>query len=510
MEQPATKKRRSFPSAYTVIIIVLIMVQALTFFIPSGKYSTLSYDSDKDQFAITDARDKTVMAPATQQTLDKYDINIKVEKFRDGTIYRPAAIPNSYQQIKKPARGVTGTITQFLRSQVQGITESVDIMIFILILGGVIGIVNATGAMDAGMMRLSEKLKGKQKWLIVIVTTLIAIGGTTFGLAEETIAFYPILIPIFLLAGYDTLTAVATIYLGTAIGTMSSTINPFSTVIASNAAGISFTDGMPLRILMWIAAVGISILYTIRYAEKVRLNPAASLVADQAESDRKRFLGEQDREKATDFTKRQKFSLIVFALGFVVMIYGVQQLGWYFTEIAVFLAVTYVLAVVSGLGEKKFIDSFLTGAADLLGVALIVGLARSVGIVMENSFISDTIMNFFSNAISGMNNVIFIWFMFLVYVILGFFIQSSSGLAVLSMPIMAPLADVVGIDRALIVDAYNWGQGLIGLVAPTGLILVSLSVVNVGFDKWIKFVTKLLITIIILILAFLAIGVLLS
>ena len=121
------------------------------------------------------------------------------------------------------------------------------------------------------------------------MTTLIAIGGTTFGLAEETIAFYPILIPIFLLAGYDTLTAVATIYLGTAIGTMSSTINPFSTVIASNAAGISFTDGMPLRILMWVTAISISILYTIRYAEKVRLNPAASLVADQAESDRERF-----------------------------------------------------------------------------------------------------------------------------------------------------------------------------------------------------------------------------
>lgn len=511
MEQSDKKKRRSFPSAYTVIIIVLIMVQALTFFIPSGKYSTLTYDSGKDQFAITNAQDKTVMEPATQKTLDKYDIHIKVDKFRDGTIYRPAAIPNSYEQIKKPKRGITGTITQFLRSQVQGITESVDIMIFILILGGVIGIVNATGAMDAGMTRLSEKLKGKQKWLIVIVTTLIAIGGTTFGLAEETIAFYPVLIPIFLLAGYDTLTAVATIYLGTAIGTMSSTINPFSTVIASNAAGISFTDGMPLRIFMWIAAVGISILYTIRYAEKVRLNPAASLVAEQAESDRERFLGGQDREKNADFTRRQKFSLIVFALGFVVMIYGVQQLGWYFTEIAVvFLAVTYVLAFVSGLGEKKFIDSFVTGAADLLGVALIVGLARSVGIVMENSFISDTIMNFFSNAISGMNNVIFIWFMFLVYIILGFFIQSSSGLAVLSMPIMAPLADVVGIDRALIVDAYNWGQGLIGLIAPTGLILVSLSVVNVGFDKWIKFVTKLLITIIVLILAFLAIGVLIS
>ncbi|WP_164506090.1 YfcC family protein [Companilactobacillus insicii] len=504
------KKKHAFPSAYTVIVIVLIAVQALTFFIPSCKYSTLEYSSESNAFVITNPKGKTKEEPATKKTLDKYKINIKLSKFKDGTIYRPAAIPNSYEGIKKPKRGVFGTINQFLTAQVQGIVDSVDIIVFILILGGVIGIVNATGAMDAGMKRLSEILNGKQKWLIIIVMSLIALGGTTFGLAEETIAFYPILIPIFLLAGYDTLTAIATVYLGTAIGTMSSTINPFSTVIASNAAGITFTDGMPLRVLMWVAAVGISIIYTIRYGEKVRKDPSNSLVADQMESDRKQFLDEEMTEEKV-FTLRQKLSLIVFALGFVVMIWGVQQLGWYFTEIAVvFLAVTYVLIFVAGLGEKKFVQSFVSGAGDLLGVALTVGLARSVGIVMENSYVSDTIMNYFSNQISGMNNILFICVLFFVYIILGFFIQSSSGLAVLSMPIMAPLADVVGIDRALIIDAYNWGQGLIGLIAPTGLILVSLSMVNIGFDKWIKFVMKLLVTIVILILIFLSVGVLIS
>lgn len=509
MEEIPQKKKRSFPSAYTVIIIVLIMVQALTFFIPSGKYSTLMYDGEGDEFVITEPSGEEVTEPATQATLDGYDIKMDVEKFRDGTIYRPAAIPGSYEEIEKPARGVTGTIYQFLSAQVQGIADSIDIIIFILILGGVIGIVNATGAMNAGMMRLSDKLKNKQKWLIVIVLTLIALGGTTFGLAEETIAFYPILIPIFLLAGYDTLTAVATIYLGTAIGTMASTVNPFSTVIASNAAGISFTEGIGLRVAMWIAAVGLAIVYTIRYAEKVRLNPEKSLVADTAGEDRTHFLGDLDLEEHSLFSGRQKLTLITFVMGFVVMIWGVQQLGWYFTEIAVvFLGVTYILAFVAGLGEKKFINSFVAGAADLLGVALTVGIARSVGIVMENSFVSDTIMNFFSNKISGMSSVLFICVLFFVYIILGFFIQSSSGLAVLSMPIMAPLADVVGIDRAMIIDAYNWGQGIISLVAPTGLILVSLAMVNIGFDKWMKFVTKLLAMTVVLILVFLIIGVL--
>lgn len=264
-----------------------------------------------------------------------------------------------------------------------------------------------------------------------------------------------------------------------------------------------------MRVLMWIVSVGISIAYTIHYAEKVRKDPSKSLVADQADSDKEKFLGDMDLTTESDFTMRQKLSLIIFALGFVVMIYGVQQLGWYFTEIAVvFLAVAYILIFTAGLKEAKFVDSFVSGAGDLLGVALTVGLARSVGIVMEKSFVSDTIMNYFSNQISGMNSVLFICVLFFVYIILGFFIQSSSGLAVLSMPIMAPLADVVGIDRSMIINAYNWGQGLIGLVAPTGLILVSLAMVNVGFDKWMKFVTKLLIMMIVLILVFLSVGVL--
>lgn len=499
-------KKISFPSPYTVIVIVLIFVQFLTFFIPSGKYSTLEYDSEHNQFRITNAQNKVNIEPATQKTLDKYNIHLNVKNFSDGTIYRPMAIPNSYEKIKKEKQGVIGTVIQFLKSQIQGITDSVDIIIFILVLGGVIGVINATGAMNTGMMRLSEKLKGKQKWLIVVVMSLIAIGGTTFGLAEETIAFYPILIPIFLMAGYDTLTVVATIYLGSSIGTMFSTINPFSTVIASNSAGISFTDGLLLRLLMLVISIVISLVYVINYSEKVRLNPQNSLVYNQLEIDRKKFLIENSENKV--FTRYQKLSLIIFSAGFIVMIFGVQQLNWYFTEIsAVFLMITYLLAFTSNLGEERFIDSFINGAKDLLGVALTVGLARSVGIVMESSFVSDTILHSFSQMIIGMNNIIFIWFMFFVYLILGFFIQSSSGLAVLSMPIMAPLADVMGIDRSMIIDAYNWGQGLIGLISPTGLILVSLSIVNVGFNKWIKFVTKLIFYIVIFILIFLMVGV---
>ena len=180
--------------------------------------------------------------------------------------------------------------------------------------------------------------------------------------------------------------------------------------------------------------------------------------------------------------------LIIFALAFVVMVYGVKELGWWFEEMtALFIFVTFIMIFFAKLSEKEFVGEFMAGASDLLGVAIIIGLARGVTIIMENGMISDTILNSLSGAVSNMNGVIFSTFIFFVYIILGFFISSSSGLAVLSMPIMAPLADVVGINRDIIVSAYQFGQGIMSFITPTGLILASLAMVNVTYDKWLKF-----------------------
>ncbi|MGN1407161.1 YfcC family protein [Lactobacillus sp.] len=505
------KKRRKhqFPTAYSVIIIVLFMVQVLTFFIPAGNYATVSYESSRKDFAITEPSGKVKHEPATQATLDKYKVQIDAKKLIDGTIYKPVAIPGSYKRIKMKKPTIWEAIKEFLTSQVQGIADSIDIITFILILGGIIGVVYANGAINSGMQALSNHIKGKQIFLIVIVMGLIALGGTTFGLAEETMAFYPMLIPVFLEAGYDTMTVVATIFLGTTLGTLASTINPFSTVIASNTAGVNFARALPLRIVMLLVSVACGMIYTIIYAEKVRKDPSKSLVYDQYEENKKKYLDLSNNQEKSSFTIRQKLTLLTFVAGFLVMIWGVQSKGWYFTEIAVvFLAVSYLLFLVSGLSEHKFMESFVNGAADLLGVALTVGLARAVSIVMDNSHTSDTIMYFFSKQITGMNKLAFVWVLFLIYIVLGFFIQSSSGLAVLSMPIMAPLANVVGVDRASVIDAYNWGQGYIGLIAPVGLILMSLAMVNIGFDRWFKFIWKQLILQFVICLVFLGIGLL--
>ncbi len=291
------KKKHQFPTAYTVIIIVLLLVQLLTFVIPAGNYATLAYDTTDKDFVITKPNGEKDKAPAAQATLKKYKVNIAVKKFKDGTIYKPVAIPNSYERINLKKPNLWQAIVQFFTSQVQGIGQSVDIIAFVLILGGCIGVVHANGAINSGMQALSKRIKGKQVLLIVLVMGLISLGGTTFGLAEETMAMYPILIPVFLIAGYDTMTVLGTIFLGTSIGTMVSTINPFSTIIASNTAGVNFARALPLRITMWVICTVVGMLYVIFYAEKVRKDPTKSVVYDQYEQNREKYLSGADIEK---------------------------------------------------------------------------------------------------------------------------------------------------------------------------------------------------------------------
>ena len=504
-----TKKTFSFPTAYTVILIVMLIVLGLTYIIPAGKYAKLQYDPQSNVFLVESPRGELTEYEGSQKTLDDLRVNIDYSRFKDGSISKPVGIPGTYEQLPRPSTSVLGAFTTFFKAPVQGLYDSIEIIAFVLVIGGLIGIINKTGAFTAGINALSHKAAGKESLLIIIISTLVAIGGTSFGLAEETIAFYPIIVPIFIAAGYDALVAIATIYLGSCIGTMASTVNPFSTVIASNTAGIDFTQGMILRVVMLIVGLIICIVYTIRYGEKVKKDPSSSYIYDQKEELERQFLSNNKDEDAPKFNLSRKMILIIFAAAFVVMVYGVKELGWWFEEMtALFILVTFIMIFFAKLSEKEFVSEFMNGAADLLGVAIIIGLARGVTIIMENGMISDTILNSLSSSVARMNGVVFSTFIFFVYIVLGFFISSSSGLAVLSMPIMAPLADVVGISRDVIVSAYQFGQGIMSFITPTGLILASLAMVNVTYDKWLKFVLPLVIIIGVLAIVMLAIGVL--
>lgn len=482
----------SFPSAQTILFIIAGLVALLTWFVPAGQYDTLAYDSDSKEF-VRKGKDGSTTLPATQQTLENLNIKIPLKNFTGGGIYKPIAIPGSYQKLDPKPQGVV----EFLMSPIKGIIAAGDIIFFVLIIGGLIGIMNYIGAFNAGMAWLAEALKGKEYILIILITALIALGGTTFGLAEETIAFFPILIPIFLVAGYDAMVGLACIFLGSSIGAMCSTVNPFATIIASDAAGINWTTGLEGRIITLLILVGITIAYILRYAQRVKKDPTKSIVYDQKEKIESLF-GFQDVEKAKKLTPKLKLILLLFLLCFVVMIYGVSNLHWWFTEMStVFLVGAIVIGFIARIKESDFIEVFVKGAGELLGVAFIIGVARGVSVIMEDGLISDTMLYYTSGITDGMHKGLFANVMMILYGGLSFFIPSSSGMAVLTMPIMAPLADTVGVGREVVVNAYQYGLGLFYLINPTGLILASLAVVKLGFDRWLKFVMPLFIIILV-------------
>lgn len=420
--------------------------------------------------------------------METLNIKIPLEKFTNGDIYKAINIPNTYNQLESKPQGVF----EFIKSPIRGIIEAADIIFLVLIIGGLIGIINSTGAFDAGIGWLAKALKGKEFILIILVTTLIAFGGTTFGLAEETIAFFPILIPVFLAAKYDALVGIACIFLGSSIGTMCSTINPFSTIIASDAAGINWTTGLVGRVIMLGLSLTICIAYIMRYAKRVKADPTKSIIYDQKQQIEDLFGNSNKTE--VKFTTRLRLALFVFAACFIIMIVGVSMLDWWFIEMtSTFLVGAILIGIISQIKESDFVDTFVRGASDLLGVALIIGIARGVTVIMSDGLISDTMLYYASDMTTGMHKGVFASVMTMIYGGLSFFIPSSSGMAVLTMPIMAPLADTVGVGRDIVVNAYQYGLGLFYFINPTGLILASLAVVKVGFNKWLKFIMPLMI-----------------
>lgn len=480
-------KKWSFPTAHTILLLIAGVVAISTWFIPAGQFDKLSYNADKDVFMYQSIGESQTL-PATQQTLDSLHVTTQLEKFTSGDIWKPVGVPGTYHEILANKQG----IVDFILSPLKGIMQAIDVILFVLIIGGFIGIVNYSGVFDAGVAWLAKKLKGRESLLIVIITSLIALGGTTFGLAEETIAFYPILVPVFLAARYDAMVALASIYIGSSIGTMCSTVNPFSIIIASDAAGINWTSGTPIRIVMLLLSLIICIWYITRYAERTRKDPSKSIIFDKKEEIESHFLHMNNSETFA-FGWRERVILSIFGLSFVVMIYGVYSLDWWFLEMtAVFFVAAIIIGFVGKIKEKKFVSEFVKGANDLLSVALIIGLARGVTVIMDEGLISDTLLYQASLSVEGMPKALFVNVMMYIYAGLSFFISSSSGMAVLSMPIMAPLGDVVDVPREIVVNAYNWGMGLMAFITPTGLILPSLTMVNVTFDKWLKFVLPLL------------------
>nr|WP_306264843.1 YfcC family protein [Pararhizobium sp. IMCC3301] len=459
-----------FPTAYTILFALIVIVAALTWIIPAGQYDRATNEQ----------------------------------------VGREVAVPGTYQTVEPNPQGLIDVLlapTAGFYDPDSNAANAIDVALFVLFLGGFLGVVNATGAIDTGIRAAMRKLKGREIWMIPILMSLFALGGTTYGMAEETLAFYAILVPVMIVAGYDAVTAVAIILIGAGIGVMGSTINPFATIIAANASGIPFTDGLILRLLILLGGLAISIGYVMRYATKVRKDPSRSVVARQREAHRKAFIKEDAIADST-LSGMQSIVLIVFGATFAAMIWGVSSQGWWMAQMgALFLGAAIVIGLIARLGEKGLTGAFVDGARDLLGVALVIGLARGIVVIMEQGLIADTILNAAANTLGGLPELGFINTMFAIEVGMSFFVPSSSGLAVLSMPILAPLADFAGVGRDLVVTAYQSANGLVNLVNPTFAVVIGgLAIGRVPFERWIVFIWPLLLILTLFIMAALSLA----
>ena len=365
-----------------------------------------------------------------------------------------------------------------------------------------------TGAMVKGLTSLSYKMKGREAWLIITLTFLFSFGGASFGMAEEALVFYPVMVPLFLAAGYDLLIPVAVIFGGTQLGTLSSFTNPFATIIASNAAGVNWSDGLTERIIMFAVSTGITICYIVKYAQKVKKDPLKSIVYKVDGKVNSSFESVKSPVAIEPLSRSTKLLLLLFLFTFLTMITGVVWFDWWLTEMsALFLGVSIIIALISKTGEREFIQQFIKGAETLLGVAFIVGVARGVTIVLNEGHISDSILFYSAKLVSGMPPSIFIVVLLILFMVFTLFISSSSGMAVLTMPIIGGLAVIVNVPGREIVNAYLFGMGIMGFMTPTGLMLPSLALVNVSIKAWWKFIYPLLIILFFVCCLFLIIGI---
>ncbi|KHT65248.1 C4-dicarboxylate ABC transporter [Photobacterium gaetbulicola] len=450
-------KIKKFPNTFTILFFLIAFFAMLTYILPAGKYT----------------------------------------REMNEQLGREVPLPGSFQIIESSPQGFFDTLMAPISGfydPISGVIGAIDVSLFVLMVGGFLGIVTKTGAIDTGIARIMVRLKGKEIYMIPILMILFALGGTSYGMAEESLAFYGLLIPIFMTARFNPLVAVAVIFVGTGIGTLGSTINPFGTVIASNAASVDFLSGVELRFAILAIALVVGIGYVMRYAKKVQNNPESSLLAHLRDDHEQHFLGNKDTTSNLPvLTGPQQAVLVLFILTFTIMIYGVSVLGWWMAEMAtLFIFMGILCGIVGRLSEDDLINSFVAGAADLIGVALIVGVARGIVVVMEAGNITDTILNYAEGLVAGKSSVLFINTVYGIEMLLSFIVPSTSGLAVMSMPILAPLSDFANTGRELVVTAFMSGIGTVLFVTPTyGVLMGGLAIARIPYVTWLKFIAPL-------------------
>jgi uncharacterized ion transporter superfamily protein YfcC len=433
----------------------------------------------------------------------KFERTEKQVKMGESLSTREVIVPNSY----KPADSTPQNLWNVLHAIMKGMRHhsAVDIIFFILLIGGAFGIVTETRAVEASLSGLVSKLGKNEKVVIPVVMVVFSLGGATFGMCEETIPFVAMAVPLALKLGYDSITGVAMVYLGAMIGFATAFLNPFTVGIAQGIAEVAPFSGLGFRFGLWVIFTSVSIYWVMRYAAKIKAEPEKSSVY---ELDEKKRHKEFDSEESEKLTGPRILVLIIIAAGFGAIIYGAIKLGWYIDEMAaMFLAIGILAGIAVRMSPSDMASSFIKGSSEICGAAIMVGFARAVLILLEDGGIMDTLLFKVSNFVGDFPAMISVQLMYVFQTLTNFFVPSGSGQAALTMPIMAPLADILGITRQTAVLAYQFGDGFTNIIIPTSAVTIAaLGMGGVPWDKWAKWVAPLIIVHFVLGAVFLAIA----
>jgi uncharacterized ion transporter superfamily protein YfcC len=398
---------------------------------------------------------------------------------------RTLVIPGSFTYAPSVPQGVGAIFT----APVKGFMQAAHIIVFVFIIGGAFSVVQKTGAIAVAVRRVAYTFANKphlQKFFIPTTMVFFSIGGTVFGMSEETMPFVLIFIPLAISLGYDSLVGTAIPFLGAAAGFAGATLNPFTVGIAQGIAELPLYSGLEYRIIIWCISTAGMATFVMLYASRIQKNPALSTVADIDQQRKHDF--RLDGDEGVHFTGRQKLVLIVFAMTIVVLVFGILQYKWFITEIAgLFLALGIISGILGGLKAEELTESFKSGARDMMGVAFIIGLARALLVIAADGRVMDTLLYGLASLISGLHPIFAAQVMFVAHGVINFFVHSGSGQAALTMPVMAPLADVVGVSRQTAVLAFQFGDGWINPILPTsGVTMGVLGLAGIPWERWFK------------------------
>ncbi|MEB6291750.1 YfcC family protein [Staphylococcus xylosus] len=440
---PKSKKKFKMPHIYVILFVFGVIATIATYIVPSGEF-------------------KRIKGPEGREMVDA----------------------DSFQYITSAPVGIVDFISIIPR----GLIEAGEIVFFTLIIGGMFMVLRRTGIIEIAVDNLARRFIYKSIFIIPVLTTVFAIVATLIGTAELSLVYIPVIIPLIIALGYDSITATAIALCGTVVGFTVGVLNPINTGLAQKLSGIPVFSGIGLRIILFIVVLAVTIIFIMRYAKKVQKQPTLSSVYED-DSEKRELYQHITEHVPTTATTRQKWGIAVIFAFFIILVYGVTTQGWFMVEMAgLFIFMGVIVGIVSGLSMQTICEAFNDGFKDVLMGAIIVGLAHSIAVVLEDGKIMDTIVHGLGSIIDGTTPTIAVIGMYAVQMLINFIISSGSGQALVTMPIMAPLADMLGITRQTAVLAFQLGDGFTHIFYPTsGYFMAALAIGGVSYTKWIRF-----------------------